>query len=201
MKIRFKVGLALAGLAMISTMALAGLWPGLPIVGIGSVCWGSATTTAGITGCPNTAPAGPTIVTGNELVPADIYNSTTGRPGNPSTVLLSLASLNSLPLSFMNVAPTTLISFTATNTMGGLQLASSAGISILNIALPPLPIDGQQFVLNSNRGIQVINITGGGVTSNIAANSAPTVLTPSLTGPQGYRFRYNLADQFWYRLQ
>src|SRR5689334_17889471 len=54
----------------------AGLWFGLPVVGGGSYCAGATATGLGTTGgtlsCNVTAPAGPTTMTGNELIPADL---------------------------------------------------------------------------------------------------------------------------------
>jgi hypothetical protein len=90
-----------------STLAYAaGMWPTLPIVGGGSYCasiLGTGPTQSGQTGtgagpvtgstiCGATIPAGPTALTGNELIPAD-----TGLAGGapPQTVVIPSAYLAS----------------------------------------------------------------------------------------------------------
>ena len=71
------LGLAAAGLLSITTIAYAaGMFPDYPVVGSASYCAGTSSTATGtiigaITGCPNTVPAGPTVLTGAEQIPAD----------------------------------------------------------------------------------------------------------------------------------
>lgn len=83
----------MAGLALAigSTLAYAaGNWSTLPIVGSDPFCGGTTSTTVGGTGtvCSTTIPAGPPIITGVELVPADT-NLVGGAP--PQTVTIPLA--------------------------------------------------------------------------------------------------------------
>lgn len=71
---RWKIGGAALALVAAASVAFgAGLFPGFPIVGSASYCGGSVT--AGVPGtaavCTVTVPAGPTALTGVELVPAD----------------------------------------------------------------------------------------------------------------------------------
>ena len=205
MKLRFKVGLALAGLAMISTVAIAGLWPGFPLVGFTSLCWGSTSTATGTftgaqTGCPATAPAGPSIVTGSELIPADVYNPVTGRPGNPATVLLSLASLNAMPIVVSAGNLTGGNPLSATNLQGGIILTGPASFSALNVTLPPTPIDGQQFRISSQRSITALSVTASSPTTQSVSN-ATTALTISTTASFGYTWAWNAAGSVWNRLQ
>lgn len=204
------IGLAVAGLTVISGYAVAGLWPGFPIVGFPTICWGSQSTATGtligvVTGCPNQAPAGPTSTTGNELIPADIYNPTTGRSGNPATVLLSLGSLNALPLSVVNIpqngAPAQM---TFSNQQGGILFTSTnTFITTETITLPLTPINGQTFRVASNRTISNMNVIAqapNGLGTNVA--NFPMMLSITNTGAvEGWTFYFNSADSSWYRLQ
>ena len=194
--------LAFAGLAVTSAYA-AGLWPDLPIVGSASYCAGSSQSAIGsiigsVTGCPNTVPAGPSIVTGNEQIPADtrIANGVA-----PQTVLLPMASLNALPLQFVTVTnPNSPAGVSASNTSGGVVYSNTVTITSANVTLPAAPIDGQQYAISSNRTITTLSVSAGG-TASMAGNTAPTVLTASLTAPQGYRFIFNASSNSWFRLQ
>lgn len=198
----FRYGLAAAGLIAITTVAFAaGMWPDLPVVGGATYCAGSSQSAVGsiigsITGCPNQVPAGPSIVTGNEQIPADTRLS---GGVQPQTVLVPMASLNALPLTFQTIT-TTVPSVSATNLQGGIVFSSAATITSANITLPPNPIDGQQFAVSSNRTITTLNITAANGQS-MGGNTQPSVLTASLTAPQGYRFIYNAASTSWFRLQ
>lgn len=202
------VGLAVAGSIGIGAAYSAGMFPDYPVVGGATYCAGSSSSATGsiigaVTGCPNQVPAGPTIVTGNEQIPADTRLSS---GANPQTVLVPMASLNALPITVqsvnLNVAGATAVS--AANNSGGLVYlvtgGASLGITQANITLPANPIDGQQYAISSNRTLTVLTVTAGG-TNTIAANTNPTVMTASLTVPQGYRFIFNLASTSWLRIQ
>lgn len=200
-----RYGLALAvGLISITTAYAAGLWPDLPVVGGASYCAGSSSTAIGsiigsVTGCPNTVPAGPSIVTGNEQIPADTRLGTAG--ATPQTVLVPMASLNALPIQFVTVVnPNSPAGVSAANNSGGVVYSNTTTITSANVTLPAAPIDGQQYAISSNRTITTLTVGAGG-SASIAGNSAPTVLTASTTGPQGYRFIYNAATTSWFRLQ
>lgn len=198
---KLKVGLAAAGLFIITTLAYAaGMFPDYPIVGGASYCAGSSSSATGsiigaITGCPNTVPAGPTVLSGNELVPADTRLS---GGGTPQTVLVQMASLNALPLTYINVSASSPL-LSAANTDGGVVFISGATITAANITLSSAPITGQQFALSSNRTITTVTITGANVTSSMAGNVAPTALTVTASTTQGYRFVFNGTN--WLRLQ
>ncbi len=194
-----KIWTALSVLAVIATPVLAaGLWPNLPLVGGAAYC--SSTNTAGVPGtaavCTSTTPAGPSIVTGLETIPAD-----TNRAGGaaPQTVKMTLASLNALPLSY-----TTLLASSATNALsptvldGGVVIIAAAALSPTTIQLPPSPVDGQQFRLSSTQNIATLVVNAGTAT----VLNAPTALTVATTGaPYGYTFRYRATGTTWYRLQ
>jgi len=183
--------LALAGVAYSQATVTGGFWPNWPIVGGASYSCGSVNN---VSNC--TVPAGPTATTGNETIPA---NSGQAGGTQPQNVLLSLASLGSLPITVVPVT-TAPAGISASNISGGVLYTSAATITSANITLPAAPIDGQRYDVSANRTITTLNVTAGG-TASMGGNTAPTVLTASTTGPQGYRFRYNAADTSWYRMQ
>ena len=201
MKIK-RYGLALAvGLLSISYAYAAGLWPDYPVVGGASYCAGSSQSAVGsiigsVTGCPNTVPAGPSILTGNEQIPADTRLSSGAQP---QTVLIPMASLNALPIVFSNAnSPTAANTLSATNTQGGIYLVGAGNLSKLNVTLPSSPIDGQQFVVDSNQSIQTLAVDSPSGTS---VSNTPTALTKSTTAAYGFRFVFNAASSTWFRLQ
>lgn len=192
-----KLKLLVAAFAVIAFGSYAfsqgsGFWPNWPLVGSGSYC---VTTVNGT--CTATVPAGPSVVSGNETIPANYgaqSNSTT-----PNNILIGLASLNALPVLVVAVTlPPSGIS--ATNISGGVLYTSATTITSANITLPAGPIDGQQYRVSANRTITTLTVAAGG-TASIGGNTNPTVLTASTTAPQGYTFRYNAADTSWYRMQ
>lgn len=210
---------AVAVTALLATSSLvwaAGNYSTYPIVGGASFC---ASTVSGAGGfntdgnvggggatgqgqassgslCAQTVPAGPTILTGSELVPADTQ---IGSGANPQTVTIPMASLNALPLTVSAVPTSTTTTLSATNLTGGYVLTATGTITAATISLPSAPIDGQQFAISSNRTITTLSVTDN--TAGHAVASAPTVLTLSTTAPMGYRFLYNAAALTWYRVQ
>jgi hypothetical protein len=195
--------IAVAALTVASTVAFAaGYFPGFPIVGSAAYCQGYSNYSTSVTApgtlptpnnCNSTVPAGPTIVTGNELIPADTGLSNQ----NPATVYIPMASINALPLSVATVVAANTAQMTATNTIGGYVLHSTGTITAAQIWLPANPIDGQQFAISADNTITTLTINLQG--SQTASNK-PTVLTVSTTAPFGYRFTYNAAATNWYRL-
>ena len=205
-----------AALAITSTaIYAAGSFSTLPIIGGSSYCASTVTgtgSTGGITGqgqgstgsiCAQTVPAGPSIVTGNEVIPADLNNPSnlTASAGGtvPTTALMSLASLNALPITVSSVPTSTLTTLTASATTGGYLLHNASGnITAVTINLPVAPIDGQQFAINADQVVTTLLVTS--TVAGVTITKAPTVITPSTTGTYGYRFMYNAAGTNWYRL-
>jgi len=186
---------ALGLLALVATPVLAaGLWPNLPIVGGASYCGGFSTGVSGQV-CTTTVPAGPSIVTGNETIPADT-NAAQGVA--PQTVKLTLGSLNALPVAYTNLTPATASnSLSPAANTGGLIVIGTAALSATTIQLPPSPIDGQEFKLSSTQTIASLTVNAVGAT----VSNAPTAMTVSTTGPYGYLFRYRANGAVWYRLK
>lgn len=191
--------IALAGVAfsqVSSVVVTGGLWSNLPLVGGASYSCGSVN---GVSNC--TVPTGPVSLTGSETIPAN-----TGLSGgtNPQNVLLSLASLNSLPILVQTIVPAPAVAgatpVSASDLSGGIFYNSPSTITLANVTLPNNPIDGQQYTISANRTITTLNVQAGAGES-MGGNTAPTVLTASLTAPQGYKFFFNGALTTWFRLQ
>lgn len=189
-------------LALIGLLALAGAsfsqqgaFPNYPIVGASSYC---SSYTNGV--CTNTVPAGPTVLTGNEQIPA---NTELANGQSPQNVLITPASLGANPVTFVTVANTGNPSaISSSNLSGGVVFVGTVTITQANITLPSSPINGQQFVLSSNRTITTLVVTAASGDA-IASNTNPTILTASTTISNGYRFICRLVSGVctWSRLQ
>lgn len=205
---------AVAAVALLVTSSIvwaAGNWSTLPIVGGASFCASTVSGTGGLGGvtgqgqgttgsiCAQTVPAGPSVVTGNELVPADEPNTATGQ--SPQTVVLTLASLNALPTAYTAVFN----NGTATNTIpispliGNLVILGSAALSATTVQFPASPIDGQQLGLTANQTIATL-IMSPNTGQTIDAKAQVTALTTSTTATYGYKFLWRASNSTWYRL-
>lgn len=198
MKMKFLKACALAAAVAVPLTAAyaAGLWPTLPLVGGAAVC---SSTSTGVSSqvCTTTTPAGPSIVTGSETIPADT-NLSGGRA--PQSVRMPMAALNALPVTYSStLSPASATNtLTATTTTGGFIVLGSGALSPTTINLPPSPIDGQEFKLSSNVTIAALTVAAPGGAS---ISNNPTALTVSTTAPYGYLFRYRATGTTWYRLQ
>ena len=198
MKRKIIVALALAG--SITTAYAAGLFPDFPVVGSPTYCAGSSNSATGtiiglVTGCPSQVPAGPSIVTGNEQIPADTRLAS---GANPQTVLIPMASLNALPITFQTVT-TTSPAISASNLSGGEFFHSTVTITAANVTLPPGPIDGQQYGISTDQKITTLSVSAGALT--LGNSGAVTSLSPTVAaGTVGIRYVYNAALSTWFRL-
>ena len=202
MKRKLIVSLAFVGTIGLTTLAFAaGLWPDFPIVGGATYCAGTSASATGtiigiVTGCPNQVPAGPTVVTGNEQIPAD---TRLAGGAAPQTVLIPMASLNALPIQFFTATTAAAYNVSAANNSGGVCFNGTGTMTAANVTLPASPIDGQQYRICANATITTVTVTPGvGAT---LAQTTPTVLTASATVPEGYAFIYHAATTSWFRLQ
>jgi hypothetical protein len=188
----------------------AGNYSAYPIVGGSSFCLstvgvngqqgntGQGGGSAGVAGsyCAQTVPAGPTILTGTELIPAD-----TGLAGGapPQTVVITPASLNALPPQFTVGSAAGAQTITLGNLVGSLIITGTGALSSTTVVLPPNPIDGQQLAVSANQTIATFSLSAP-VGFSQDAKAQPTALTPSTTGSYGYRIIYHAANTTWYRL-
>lgn len=183
---------SVAGLALISgAVFAAGNFFGLPIIGGASYC-----STLVNAACTNTVPAGPTAVTGDELVPADTQLSQ-GR--SPQTAYLSMRALNAAPVTYNLCAAAACGSVTVANNSGGILFDYSTTIDSATVVTPLSPMDGQQFVIASPYTITSLTVTAN--TGTTLAVTTPTVLTASTTAPQGYAFKYVASTAKWYKMR
>jgi hypothetical protein len=212
-------GAAVGAVALILSSTIlwaAGNWSTLPIIEGNSYCASTVSGTGNLSGatgqgqgtlgsiCAQTVPAGPTAVTGNEVIPADLYRPDVSPPaaglgGQPQTALVTMANLNALPLTVSTVPTSTLTTLTAVNQTGGYIAHSTATVSAVTVNLPPSPVDGQQFAFSADQIITTLLITSP--TAGVTVTKQPTTITPSTTASYGYRWMYNAAATNWYRLQ
>jgi hypothetical protein len=204
--------------ALLVTSAIAwgaGNWSTLPIIEGASYCASTVSGTGNLGGatgqgqgtlgsiCAQTVPAGPTAVTGFEVIPADLYRPDISPPSaglgvQPQTALISMASLNALPIVVLGAATSTLNTIVATAQTGGYLFNAASTISSITITLPPAPVDGQQFAVSADQTVTTLTLT----TSTAATiKQNPTVITVSTTAAYGYRLMYNAALTAWIRLQ
>lgn len=191
---KLKIGLAAFALIAFAGIVSAqqGLWSNFPIVGGAAYC---SSTTNSV--CTNTVPAGPTVITGNETIPANT-NLSQGR--NPQNVLLKPANLNALPITWVTVTSSSPTAISASNIQGGVFYVATGTITSANLTLPLGAIDGQQFVLSANRTITTLTISAP-AGDTLGNSASPTVLTASTVASFGYRWAYHGATKVWQRLQ
>lgn len=190
-----------AGLSLLATTAIgAGLFSDYPLVGGAAYCTSfvmNPLTGAVTTTCNGpTVPAGPTAVTGSEVIAADTQLSG-GR--QPQTVLMSMRALNAAPITYNLCAAAACGSITVGNNSGGVLLDYSTTIDSATIVTPASPMDGQRFKVSANFTVTTFAVTAN--TGQTLSVTTPTVLTASATVPQGYEFMYVASTAKWYKLQ
>lgn len=201
--IRRIAGLGAAALLLASSLALgAGLFPGLPIVGGASYCSSvSGTGGGGQFGstCNVTVPAGPSALTGNELIPAD-----TQLPSgqSPQTVAIPTSRLGAGPTTY--VVPLTGESATITNTTRRLNINPAGTIAAFTLVFPAASTltqaDGQLFGFCTTQIVTTLTVTDGAGTTVL--NKPSAMLVPVATGGAScVEWQYRLSNTTWYRVQ
>ncbi len=198
-----------AGAAILFATAIAwgaGMWSTLPIVGQGSFCASTVTGAGGLGGitgqgqattgsiCAQTVPAGPTALTGSELVPADTELAG-GAP--PQTVTIPVPLLASGAYAYQAVTATGL-SFAIPNSINTYLLDPTGTVSALTLTMPTTPLEGQIVRIASSATITALGVVGA---AGQSVSNAPTALTISTTGAYNYDFIYRATNTKWYRLQ
>jgi hypothetical protein len=199
MKRKLAALVAAAAFALTTTAFAAGLFPGFPIVGNASYCGGF--NQAGVPGttpvCTVTVPAGPTTVTGNELIPADTQLS---QGQSPQTVLVPLKAMNAGPYQY--AAPLTATSVTLSASTRRLMLEPAGTIAALTVVWPAAAglIDNQTMGICSRQVVTALTTTNG---SGATVLDAPTALTAPLTtgAASCVEWVYRVANTSWYRVQ
>lgn len=190
----FKKSLAtiVALLAAGSIAAIAGMFTGFPIVGGAAYC---LTTINAV--CSQTVPAGPTVITGNELIPADTQ-LTQGQ--NPQTVALTPRSIGAGP--YVYNAPLTGASITLTYLTRRLILEPAGTIAALTVVFPAASTlsDNQLLGLCTTQIVSTLTLTAGSGTTIM--NGPTALLVPVATGAAScVEWVYNSTQTKWYRTQ
>jgi hypothetical protein len=200
-----KVRLLAAGCALTAVLGTvayaAGLFPGFPIVGQAAYCVGvssyqqtatSPTTVQSPTQCNTTAPAGPTALTGLELVPADTQLA--NQP--PATVSIPMTSFPGG--AYVSVIPTTGQSLVIPNGVSAYLMVPAGTLAALTLTMPSAPVNGQLLRISSSQTITSLTLTPA-AGQTILTN--PSILTISTTTAYGYAFMYNAVSAAWQRVQ
>lgn len=178
----------------------AGLFPGFPIVGGAAYC--TSFVLNPLTGLPTTTcngptvPAGPTIITGSELIPADTQLSQ-GRA--PQTVLLKMAGLGVGPYQYN--APASAASLTVAAGENQLIIEPAGTIAALTVTLPAatLLVDNQRWGFCSTQIVTTLTLTAG---SGTTVSGAPTAAVVPVTTGGGScpEWVYRQTNTTWYRI-
>lgn len=199
------LGLAtvVAASVLVPVAYASGVFQGYPIVGSAAFCGStnSQSTSNTVPGtlpsnsnCTTTIPAGPTALTGNELVPADT-NIANG--GGQETVRIPMVMVAGG--AYQYAAPATGNTVTVAANVSNLVLDPAGTIATLTVALPAASalIDGQTLHISSSQTVTALTMSAGSGTS---ISNSPTALTISTTASYGYEFIYRAANTKWYRL-
>ncbi|HKW76211.1 MAG TPA: hypothetical protein VJN64_11855, partial [Terriglobales bacterium] len=213
MKLNFKtLGLAavLAGSFTVATYA-SGLFPGFPILSTGSFCastnsQSTSTTVPGTlpsnSNCTNTVPAGPTSMTGNELVPADTQIA---NGGGQETIRIPTAALGGGSIQVVTTNASVVM------TAGQRYLISNQGVAtIASVTLPPNPVDNQTASI-VNAGSGVLTLTAISAASSpsgttIVQGAAPATLVVQTNNGvaaaiSAAEYVYSAAQNKWFRVE
>lgn len=192
MKLTRLFGLLAVALTAGSIAHAEGMFSNLPVVGGSSYCAlyaGDGTT------CVGTVPAGPTVVTGNERIPAD---TVLPNGQSPQSVRIPLAAIGALPYQY--AAPLTGTTVAVAATTGSMVIDPAGTIAALTLTLPAASalVDNQTLAISSSQTITSLTLTPG---SGTTVSNSPTALTISTTAAYGYKLIYRAANTKWYRLQ
>lgn len=184
---------ALLTVGLTGAVFAEGMFSKLPVVGGAAYCAlyaGDGTT------CAGNVPAGPTALTGNELIPAD-----TKLPNgqSPQTVYVDVSSLGAGPTQYS--APLTGASITVAPGTRQVIVEPAGTIAALTLVMPAASTltEGQRFGFCSTQVITALTMTdGAGAT---VQNKATAASVPSATAAGCYQWVYVAAQAKWYRTQ
>lgn len=94
--------------------------------------------------------------------------------------------------------PATGFSITIGASIRTLILDPAGTLATGTITMPASPVDGQEIRIASSQTITALTVSPN---AGQSIKNAPTALTVSTTGPQGYEFIYRSSNTTWYRLQ
>ena len=195
MKLR-RLGLGIAALvATVLAASAAGMFNNLPVVGASSTAYCALYAGDGTT-CTGYVPAGPTALSGSELIPADTQLS---GGASPQTVRIKPASLGAGPTQFS--APTTGTSITVAAATRQVIVEPAGTITALTLVMPAATglVDNQRFGFCSTQIITTLTITDG---AGAAMSGKPTAgVVPVTTGNASCpEWVYVLSQAEWFRV-
>lgn len=181
----------------VSTVAVAaGMFNNLPVVGSTSTAYCALYAGDGTT-CSAYVPAGPSSLTGNELIPADTQLS---GGASPQTVRIKPASLGAGPTQYS--APLTGTSITILPTTRQVIVEPAGTIAALTLVTPAAAamVDGQRIGFCTTQIITTLTTTAGaGVT---VKNAATAMLVPVATGAAScIEYMYVASQTALFRVQ
>lgn len=192
-----RLGLGIAALvATVLTATAAGMFNNLPVVGSSSTAYCAIYAGDGTT-CSAYVPAGPTALSGNELIPADTQLS---GGASPQTVRVKPASLNAGPTQYS--APLTGTTVTVLPTTRQVIVEPAGTLTALTLQMPAATglVDNQRFGFCSTAIITTLTITDGAgatMTGKPTASVVP-VTTGNASCPE---WVYILSATKWMRVQ
>lgn len=205
------VGCAVLALASTAVLA-AGLFSTLPIIGGASYCASTVTGTGGLGGvtgqgqgttgsiCAQTVPAGPTALTGAEVLPIDLYT-----PGVVPAALGGQPATADLSITWLHAGYYQLVTTGTTVTVGaGVQnLILNLAATQMAVTMPAAPYDNQLVTISNVSTI----VSSFSVTANtgqsLVQGAAPTALaaeTATTAVLNEVAYLYRQANTSWYRI-
>lgn len=178
------------------TAFAGGYFQNWPVVGASSTAYCALYQGDGVT-CVENVPAGPSVITGNELIPADTQLA---NGAQPQTVRIPPAALGVGPYQY--AAPLTGTSITVLPTSRRLILEPAGTIAALTVVTPAatLLVDNQTFGLCSTQVVTALTLTAG--TGTTILNGVTALAIPAGTGAGTcYEWTYRKTNTSWYRTQ
>jgi hypothetical protein len=174
MKLSRLIAGAVALLGVSTVAYAAGMFTNLPIVGGAAYCAlyaGDGTT------CSGSVPAGPTALTGSELIPAD-----TGVAGgsSPQTVYIDVSTLGAGPTQYSTPLTGVTQAVAAGTRQVILEPAGTIAAHTLTLAAASLLTEGQRLGVCSTQVVTALTITPGSGTT--VSNTLTATQVPLGTG-------------------
>jgi hypothetical protein len=210
------LGLAavVAASVLVPVAYASGIFQGYPIVGSAAFCTSqnsqsTSNTTPGTIpsgNCTTTTPAGPTTVTGLEVIPADTGVANGAGAG---TVLLPMSLLtNGFGGTTIATTTGTTAAVVTADAISTYIYAGSSTATYTSFKLPPNPAQNQKFCLvNAGSGVLTLTAVAVGTSGQSIVGTAPTSLpVATAVGTAGTVtlssncWLYNVSNTSWYRV-
>ena len=160
----------------------AGNYLTFPQVGMSSFCASTVTQYAGQS-CAQTIPAGPTALTGSEIIPADTQLANSAPP-QTVTVPVTLFPAGSISYTVFSAYVSSATVIAMPNNVNAFIIDPTTTVANLSLTMPSTPINGQLVRFASTHTITSLLVTGA---TGQTVNNAPTVLTAMDTDLQALK--------------